>query len=48
MLPSHKEGNHYMRDFMVRKWSSVAVRLAHKGTNHIWFIILRERDVKRF
>jgi hypothetical protein len=30
-----------MRDLMVRKWSSVAVRLAHEGTNHVRLVILQ-------
>ena len=31
-----------MCDFMVRKWSSVAVRLAHEGADHVRFFILKE------
>jgi hypothetical protein len=35
-----------MSDFMVRKWSSIAVRLAHEGTDHVRFFILTELDIK--
>ena len=35
-----------MCDFMVRKWCSVAVRLAHEGTDHVRFFILTEFDIK--
>ena len=46
MLSGHEYGDHYMGDFMVRKWSPVAVRLAHEGTDHVRFVILTELDIK--
>ena len=35
-----------MRDFMIRKWSSIAVRLTHESTDHVWFFVLTELDIK--